>query len=92
MITNGTAVLGLGDIGPLAGKPVMEGKAVLFKRFAVSDAPVPRRRLPWRWWLAVAGLALALVLQLMLADRARLAADAAWRPRLETLCGSYNFV
>jgi len=56
-------------------------------RFAVSDAPVPRRRLPWRWWLAVAGLALALVLQLMLADRARLAADAAWRPRLETLCG-----
>ena len=34
VITNGTAVLGLGDIGPLAGKPVMEGKAVLFKRFA----------------------------------------------------------
>src|SRR5277367_4775838 len=34
VITNGTAVLGLGDIGPLAAKPVMEGKAVLFKRFA----------------------------------------------------------
>ena len=34
VITNGTAVLGLGDIGALAGKPVMEGKAVLFKRFA----------------------------------------------------------
>ena len=34
MITNGTAVLGLGDIGPLAAKPVMEGKAVLFKKFA----------------------------------------------------------
>jgi malate dehydrogenase (oxaloacetate-decarboxylating)(NADP+) len=34
VITNGTAVLGLGDIGPLAGKPVMEGKAVLFKKFA----------------------------------------------------------
>ena len=34
VISNGTAVLGLGDIGPLAGKPVMEGKAVLFKRFA----------------------------------------------------------
>ena len=33
VITNGTAVLGLGDIGPLAGKPVMEGKAVLFKKF-----------------------------------------------------------
>jgi malate dehydrogenase (oxaloacetate-decarboxylating)(NADP+) len=33
VISNGTAVLGLGDIGPLAGKPVMEGKAVLFKRF-----------------------------------------------------------
>lgn len=34
VITNGTAVLGLGDIGPLAGKPVMEGKACLFKKFA----------------------------------------------------------
>lgn len=34
VITNGTAVLGLGDIGPLAGKPVMEGKGVLFKTFA----------------------------------------------------------
>ena len=37
VITNGTAVLGLGNIGPLAGKPVMEGKAVLFKRFAGVD-------------------------------------------------------
>ena len=37
VITNGTAVLGLGNIGPLAGKPVMEGKAVLFKRFADID-------------------------------------------------------
>ncbi|HPQ81397.1 MAG TPA: malic enzyme-like NAD(P)-binding protein [bacterium] len=37
VITNGTAVLGLGDIGPLAGKPVMEGKGVLFKRFADVD-------------------------------------------------------
>src|SRR5260370_26333425 len=34
VITNGTGVLGLGDIGPLAGKPVMEGKGVLFKQFA----------------------------------------------------------
>ena len=34
VVTNGTAVLGLGSIGPLAGKPVMEGKAVLFKKFA----------------------------------------------------------
>ena len=34
VVTNGTAVLGLGDIGALAAKPVMEGKAVLFKRFA----------------------------------------------------------
>ncbi|MEO8508296.1 MAG: NADP-dependent malic enzyme, partial [Betaproteobacteria bacterium] len=33
VITNGTAVLGLGAIGPLAAKPVMEGKAVLFKKF-----------------------------------------------------------
>ncbi len=38
VISNGTAVLGLGDIGPLASKPVMEGKAVLFKRFADIDA------------------------------------------------------
>jgi malate dehydrogenase (oxaloacetate-decarboxylating)(NADP+) len=37
VITNGTAVLGLGNIGPEAGKPVMEGKAVLFKRFADID-------------------------------------------------------
>jgi malate dehydrogenase (oxaloacetate-decarboxylating)(NADP+) len=37
VITNGTAVLGLGAIGPLASKPVMEGKAVLFKRFANID-------------------------------------------------------
>ncbi len=37
VISNGTAVLGLGDIGPLASKPVMEGKAVLFKRFAGID-------------------------------------------------------
>jgi malate dehydrogenase (oxaloacetate-decarboxylating)(NADP+) len=38
VITNGTAVLGLGDIGAIAAKPVMEGKAVLFKRFADLDA------------------------------------------------------
>lgn len=38
VITNGTAVLGLGKIGALAGKPVMEGKSVLFKRFAGIDA------------------------------------------------------
>ncbi|HEY4847835.1 MAG TPA: NADP-dependent malic enzyme, partial [Methylocella sp.] len=37
VVTNGTAVLGLGNIGPLAGKPVMEGKAVLFKKFAGID-------------------------------------------------------
>ncbi len=37
VISNGTAVLGLGDIGPLAAKPVMEGKGVLFKTFAGID-------------------------------------------------------
>lgn len=37
VVSNGTAVLGLGDIGPLGGKPVMEGKGVLFKRFADID-------------------------------------------------------
>ena len=42
VVTDGTAVLGLGDIGPLASLPVMEGKAALFKRFAGVDAwPVP---------------------------------------------------
>lgn len=38
VVTNGTAVLGLGDIGPLAAKPVMEGKSVLFKKFANIDS------------------------------------------------------
>ncbi len=38
VISNGTAVLGLGDIGPYASKPVMEGKSVLFKKFAFIDA------------------------------------------------------
>jgi malate dehydrogenase (oxaloacetate-decarboxylating)(NADP+) len=37
VISNGTSVLGLGDVGPLAGKPVMEGKSLLFKRFADVD-------------------------------------------------------
>ena len=37
VVTNGTAVLGLGDIGPLASKPVMEGKGCLFKKFAGID-------------------------------------------------------
>jgi malate dehydrogenase (oxaloacetate-decarboxylating)(NADP+) len=38
VISNGTAVLGLGNIGALAGKPVMEGKSVLFKKFAGIDS------------------------------------------------------
>lgn len=38
VITNGTAILGLGNLGPLASKPVMEGKALLFKRFAGIDS------------------------------------------------------
>ncbi len=38
VITNGTAILGLGDLGALAAKPVMEGKAALFKRFADIDS------------------------------------------------------
>ena len=37
VVSNGTAVLGLGDIGPEAGKPVMEGKGILFKTFADID-------------------------------------------------------
>jgi Malic enzyme len=38
VITNGSAILGLGDLGPLASKPVMEGKSLLFKRFAGIDS------------------------------------------------------
>lgn len=38
VISNGSAILGLGDLGPLASKPVMEGKALLFKRFANIDS------------------------------------------------------
>ncbi|MCX5511668.1 NAD-dependent malic enzyme, partial [Pseudomonas sp. BJa3] len=38
VISNGTAILGLGNLGALASKPVMEGKAVLFKRFADIDS------------------------------------------------------
>lgn len=43
VVTNGIAVLGLGAIGPLAAKPVMEGKAVLFKKFAGIDVTEPRQ-------------------------------------------------
>jgi malic enzyme len=52
VITNGTAVLGLGAIGPLAAKPVMEGKAVLFKKFAGIDVLRHRDRaeaIPTSW-------------------------------------------
>lgn len=57
-------------------------------RFATATGqPAPRRSLPWGWWLLLLALVVALVLQLMLADRARLATDPAWRPRLESLCG-----
>ena len=54
VITNGTAILGLGIRGALAAKPVMEGKSVLFKRFADVDSDRPRsldrrsRRIPYR--------------------------------------------
>ena len=44
VITNGTAVLGLGNLGALASKPVMEGKAVLFKRFAHTCSSTKNRR------------------------------------------------
>ena len=44
VVTNGTAVLGLGDIGPLASKPVMEGKAVLFKTVSYTHLTLPTNR------------------------------------------------
>jgi malate dehydrogenase (oxaloacetate-decarboxylating)(NADP+) len=59
VVTNGTAVLGLGAIGPLAAKPVMEGKAVLFKKFAgidVFDIETGRARPGQRWSSMVAAL------------------------------------
>jgi hypothetical protein len=56
-------------------------------RFAVADVPAPARPLPWGWWAIALALAAALMLQLVLADRARLAGDAAWRPRLLAICG-----
>jgi len=57
-------------------------------RFAVPDAPAPRTPRPWGWWGLALALVVALALQLMLADRARLATDPNWRPRLELLCGA----
>src|SRR6266404_3817185 len=53
VVTNGTAVLGLGAIGPLAGKPVMEGKAVLFKTFAGIDVFDIERKLRQRMRIPV---------------------------------------
>ena len=58
VITNGTAVLGLGDIGPLAAKPVMEGKGVLFKKFAgidVFDIEINEKN-PTSWSKCIAAL------------------------------------
>ena len=55
VITDGTAVLGLGNVGPLASKPVMEGKAVLFKRFADIDV-FDNRYLELDSWHAVNSL------------------------------------
>jgi len=55
VITNGTAVLGLGAIGPLAAKPVMEGKGVLFKKFAVSTCLIWKSTsaIPTSWWTSL---------------------------------------
>ena len=46
VISNGTAILGMGDLGALASKPVMEGKSVLFKRFADIDSASILRSTP----------------------------------------------
>ena len=55
--------------------------------FARPERPAPRPALPWGWIIAVAVLSATLLLQLVLADRHRLAGDADWRPRLELACG-----
>ncbi len=57
-------------------------------RFTANRAPAPARPLPWGWWLAALVLSVSLLLQLVLADRARLAGDARWRPQLELLCNT----
>ena len=54
-------------------------------RFLDDDVPDPP--LPWRSWLLLALLLLVLVVQVIVADRARLAADPAWRPTVRKLCG-----
>lgn len=56
-------------------------------RFATTAVAEPRRPLAWGWWLAAFVLLALLLLQLVLADRVRLAGDPAWRPRLEAACG-----
>ena len=59
VVSNGTAVLGLGNIGPLASKPVMEGKAVLFKKFAgidVFDIEIDGDRTSTAWSRSIAAL------------------------------------
>ena len=50
VVSNGTAVLGLGNIGALASKPVMEGKAVLFKKFAGIDSTASMKACGSRCW------------------------------------------
>jgi len=58
--------------------------------FARKHARAPSQRAPLWQWLALAALALLLGLQILLADRARLAADAGWRPTLSALCGVFG--
>ena len=83
------------DADPVSGAGEATDAAVAARSAAPATAARPfaaaRRRLPWQWPL-VALLSLLLALQLLLADRARLAADARWRPLLETACGALGCV
>ncbi|HEY0660191.1 MAG TPA: DUF3426 domain-containing protein [Lysobacter sp.] len=76
--------------GPAAVKPARQPRAPRPRHapsFVRTHAPASTKHTDWRWWLALAGLALLLALQLLLAQRDELAASARWRPVITQVCG-----